>query len=59
MCFAAIACTAARASCGVVTSLTTCSASVAAIRTWSGPPCGGAMPGMKKKREAGANFPAC
>ena len=49
---------AARASCAVETSFTACSAVVPLSRTASGPPLGGAMPGMKKNRDAGGNFPA-
>jgi hypothetical protein len=58
MFFAAIVRTAARASAAVVTSFTACSAVVPFSSTASGPPLGGAIPGMKKKRDAGGNLPA-
>ena len=43
----------------VETSLTTWSRWSPRAGSASGPPLGGAMPGMKRKREAGGNLPAC
>ena len=56
--FAAMPRTAARACSAVLTSYTACNAVVPLRRTASGPPLGGAIPGMNRNLDACGNLPA-